>query len=363
MQTITRTQRVTFIFLTLVLLSLALVQAQTIDIGTTTDYLDNEIVSIVVNCAEPSTLEIIGPDNRQIYFSGGVGTYTRTYNTASNPEDGTYSINVECVSGSTSQLFCLNSPGCTTTTAAPPPTSGGSAPGSSGGSSGGSGGYFCRARWSCGTWSYCNSDLQQVRECVDISPCGKQPRIETQECDVCDESWICSAWSACSNGIQQRTCVDEHACSTLALQPDTQKTCGAGDSGLLPSRVSGDLLPPQIPLSPQQQPTATSFFDRYKTLLYIGAGVILLAAIIGLIALIYYHKKPKMVYDLRELKTWIKKEHVMGTTDEDIRAILMEKTGWKHKEIEEAFKELVTEQKDQTTGMGASSQINSNNSF
>ena len=54
----------------------------------------------------------------------------------------------------------------------------------------------------------------------------------------------------------------------------------------------------------------------------------------------HFIPKGRMVFNADELKEWIKKEQAMGTSNDDIRQILANHTGWKEKEIHEAFSEL-----------------------
>jgi hypothetical protein len=55
-------------------------------------------------------------------------------------------------------------------------------------------------------------------------------------------------------------------------------------------------------------------------------------------------KHTHTVFNHKELVDWIRKERRMGTSDVDIKDILNQNTGWSHDDLEEAFKELQTEQ-------------------
>ena len=54
----------------------------------------------------------------------------------------------------------------------------------------------------------------------------------------------------------------------------------------------------------------------------------------------YHHKHKHLVYNFDELTEWIGKERAAGTSDEDIRHILINQTGWTDEEVNNAFSGL-----------------------
>lgn len=246
------------------------------------------------------------------------------------PQKGTYTVYASCQGeSSTSTTFCVGSdiecgvtpPGEEVT---PPPSNGG----------GGAGG--CVPQWDCTVWTVCNASLQQARTCYDKVGC--QPtKIENRSCLPCVESWTCSLWSECQNGMQRRTCIDEHKCGTAARKPALKKLCEQLTApGPQPFQISPQIPPPK--LEPQVQLPA-SFWDKYKFyLIGIPLALILLAAVILLA--VHFLKPGKKAYNFDELRGWIRKERQMGTSDQDIKKILSEQTGWSHEEITKAFSEL-----------------------
>ena len=79
-------------------------------------------------------------------------------------------------------------------------------------------------------------------------------------------------------------------------------------------------------------------WNNYKFYIIGGAAAIVLAALV-LLALHLLMPK-KVAYNLNELKQWVRKEKEMGTSDEDIRQILKQNTGWADDEIAMAFESL-----------------------
>ena len=283
------------------------------------DYSQGEIVEITLICPAPtaqrSTVEIFNPEGRLIYITGGNDQWTTTYNTGSDSSDGQYKLLARCTDGSTAEdFFCVDAPGCTST-----------------GSGGGGGSGRCSSNITCSTFSYCNATLQQTRSCHDWNNC----RIDYTEeiaCAACLEAWSCSEWSTCQGNRQRRTCLDDHLCGTLLQKPSEQQICTV--HVVAPTRITPPSTRPPVVVQP-------SFFSQYKW--WLLGGLLLLLLIIGAILFYYLYYKmdgEKKVFNLNELKNWIRKEKAAGTSDEDIKQILAQQTGWKDKEISEAFREL-----------------------
>lgn len=319
-----------FIYLILLIFSLSLVSA--VEVSTDTDdYNSGDTANIdVTDCAGTSILKVINPGFNVVDIKSGSGSWSTSYNTLSDSADGKYTISVTCENGDATGNFCVDDPDCLGIQVQQQP----SAP--QGGTPGG--GVSCQTQWSCSDWSYCNNELKQTRDCTDLNNC-EQPRQEFRDCSSCDESWICSTWSACSNRINTRNCFDEHECGTVLLKPDLQKSCrAAASSGPQPAQVSNRLFPPSF-AQPQKSSALKQFWDDYKLLLILGLlGLILLLVIILL--LVHFLKPKHYAYNLDELKEWVRKERAMGTSNEDIRAILIQHTGWKDEEIDKAFESL-----------------------
>lgn len=209
--------------------------------------------------------------------------------------------------------------------------------------SGGGGG--CIRQWSCPPqWSYCNATLEQSRMCTDLNRCDqrKLTKLENRSCAACDESWICTAWNNCQNSQQTRNCVDEHACRTIAQKPALQKSCTQAVEPLpAPARIVDTLVP--LLQEPLPSVPALTFWQKYQAFLMIAlAGIILLAGIVSALLLL----KPKPVsYNLDELKEWVQKEQQMGTSNNDIKDILAQHTGWNKEDIEKVCGEVKEVQK------------------
>ncbi len=214
----------------------------------------------------------------------------------------------------------------------------GGAPSSSGSGSGGGGGggWACAANWSCAPWeqAYCNASLIKSRVCVDLKGCEKE-KSETINCTACDESWICSQWSSCQNGQQTRSCAEEHKCGTAKLKPALARKC---EAKAVAAPVAGKTAPPpKTPVSGKEllKEVTSGFWGSYKFYILGLAGFLILAVIAVLLVL--YLRKPKRAYNLDELKEWVKQEKQAGTSDADIKTILMQNTGWKEQEIRQAL--------------------------
>jgi Raf kinase inhibitor-like YbhB/YbcL family protein len=171
--------------------------------------------------------------------------------------------------------------------------------------------------------------------------------------------WNCpKQWSACKNGLEQRTCVDmfNQAITRIETRPCVVTAPPA------PSKQAPVVQPPKpIPPAPPkpvavvQQPAEMKApavqrpapvlsmikdsWQKYKV--YVVAVPSALLIIIALILLVHHFRKPKVVYNLEELKQWVKAEKAMGTSDENVKAILAQNTGWSKKEIEKAMEEAL----------------------
>jgi len=280
-------------------------------------------------------------DNGAVALMAGIGlntiwvdevtanpTFTATF---LPPQKATYTLLAACENDLAVQTtFCVGTNDeCGVVQPQPDPD-----PSSSSSSSSGSGGGGCTSQWQCGLWSYCNASLKQTKTCQDLKRC-QQNKIEVQNCTKCDESWICSLWSDCQNNRQTRTCTDQHYCDATTKKPVLSKTCDQTASGPAPAGYTG-----QQPQPPQVQQPVTSFWDQYKIWIITGPSTLLLIIIIILLILHFTKKKEHMHYNFNELKEWIRKEKEMGTSNEDVKQILAEQTGWTAEEITNAFSEL-----------------------
>lgn len=306
------------------------------------DYNSGEIVSITVSdCVGTSILKIRNPEPSldTVDIKAGEDSWSTSYNTLSDSADGKYTVSVSCTNGPATTNFCVNSPGCLGVQAQEEaeevvlpdeelPVGGR--------------GLTCLPQWSCSEWSFCNAQLQETRDCIDLKACSP-PKEETRPCDQCLESWICSLWSECSNGLNARNCVDEHACGTVQLKPGLQKSCQqASAPGPQPRQISSQLAPPSF--APPVQPKAEksifrTLWEDYRLFLILSV-VGLIALVVVVIVMTRLLKPQHFAYNLNELKEWVKKESAMGTSTEDIRTILKQHTGWKDDEIDQAFENL-----------------------
>ncbi len=202
---------------------------------------------------------------------------------------------------------------------------------------GGGGGGGCVFKYACGTWSICNSTMQQQRTCLDQSRCGRLPRVEVQSCATCQESWVCSLWSNCWNGIQTRTCTDQRQCGTIKLKPDFQRSCGE----ITPPPQPQIATPPPVvraPLAPpvqQPAPIPLSFWQKYKSML-IAAQFGLLVVLAIVLVVLHLVKSHRPALNMEDLKRWVAEEKKMGTSDAGIRQHLRG-TEWTRSEIEAAL--------------------------
>ncbi len=328
------------LILILLLLSFSLALAVTTD---KTTYNLNENVQISGTCALPNVPVAfqLGIGLNTIWVEQATATaqksFTAAYQVAS---EGTHTLYAAC-NGEAAQTvtFCVGA-GCPAAPAVPADDSSGNG----GGGNGGGGGSRCKSSWSCTTWSFCNATLEQSRRCYDANNC-QDNKVELRNCSECRESWVCGLWSECQNGQNYRTCVDDHKCGTTYLQPFLSKACEAVVSGPEPVSYNQQIQPPYVaPVT--QQPAPVSLWDKYKTfIIAIPSGLIF---VILIVLLAVHFAKPKqqsqqpqqMAYNLDDLREWIKKEQAMGTSNEDIKQILKQHTGWTDSEIGRSFSEL-----------------------
>ena len=215
-------------------------------------------------------------------------------------------------------------------------------------SSSGGGSNYCSSNWKCGTWSFCNATLKQTRTCQDLKNC-KADKVEEQNCTKCVESWTCQVWTDCSNEVQSRTCVDSHICGTSLTKPALQRACeGTVTTPGLPGYTAPGKIDDfvQQPTEPTvQQPTQQSLWQKawtnYKALVIAIPTTLILMIVLLIVLIMHYHHKHKhLVYNFDELTEWIGKERAAGTSDEDIRHILINQTGWTDEEVNNAFSGL-----------------------
>jgi hypothetical protein len=332
-----------FVFLLVLLLSISLATAVTLETDTT-EYTEGDVVTVTVAaCTDTAIVQVFNaktPVPDLVDMGSGSGEWTLEYNTNSDSSDGTYLLTASCEDGTTTTAnFCVDSAGCLTPTVDDDP--GGSSSSSSSSSSGSGGGSFCTSELDCTAWSLCNSSLQQSRTCTDLAGCTAQ-YTENRSCAACQESWTCSLWTACANDNQYRTCVDDHACGTTLSKPALQSACGASAiGGPAPGRISRTLPPPSTSAPATQEPTPGAFakiWDEYA-LFIITIPLVLLLLIVLLIFFLHRKKGYKKGINHHELVDWIEKERNMGTSDEAIRMTLKQTT-WHEDEIEQAFKLL-----------------------
>jgi hypothetical protein len=322
-----------FIFLLLFLFSFSLALATTININEA--HVLGEIVVVQGTCDTADVwvgLEYgFGTPSKTISVdqvtANGVNKYSATY---LPPQVGTYTVWASCQGeANVHTSFCVGD-GCKITPEdIPPIITPPKTPGNTGGGSGGS-----VTQWQCSNyWSVCNVNLTQSRTCFD-KKYNQKTKVESRECTSCVESWICSLWSDCSNSFQTRTCQDEHFCETNAKIPIEQRSC-AEDFVPSSSGSTQTFTPPDVQLPITTEP---SFWDQYKWYFFWSILIILIIALSIFIYLHFFRKKK--AYNIEELKAWVKQEKVAGTTNDDIRHILKENTGWMDEEIDSAFASL-----------------------
>ena len=321
-----------FIFSFLFLLSFSLALATTIE--TNEVYASGAIVTVTGTCDTA---------NAWVGLEYGFGTPIKTIsvdqvNSDSSkkyfadylpPQSGTYTVWAACQGESNVfTSFCVGA-GCTTTPEDIPPII--TPPATPGGSSGGGGGSS--TKWECNPyWSFCAANLTQSRTCFDQRN-NKKTKVVFRECKPCNESRICSLWDDCESGFETRSCIDEHYCGTNVLIPIEQKSCGIDFvSGSDPAKIT----PPGVQLPASIEP---SIWDQYKWHFF-WLLIIILLIVLGIFIYLHFFHNKKKAYNIEELKTWVKQEKAAGTTNEDIRHILIKNTGWTDEEIDTAFVSL-----------------------
>jgi hypothetical protein len=156
----------------------------------------------------------------------------------------------------------------------------------------------------------------------------------------CQESWTCSGWSDCINGKETRTCKDDRACGTAQYKPVLSRTCEEEETYTPASNYVAPKTPEQLKPPKVTVPTL-SIWDNYRNYILGGiAFIVLVLIVLLLIFVLHRHTSAQKVYDIGQLKEWIQKERGAGTSDENIREILSKHTGWKDREISQAFSEL-----------------------
>ncbi len=340
--------RQTIIFFLFVLLMA--VSALAVDVTLPkTDFAHGEMVVSSISCAGDAVLRVQNPEGQLIYVDQGRDDWESSYHTNSDSSKGKYTIRVSCEDATNSdQFFCVDAPGCIAAIQnnPPPPPPPVDNRNNGGSSSGGGGGRArCKPQWDCDVWTFCNSTAQQSRPCKDVNNCEKA-KTEVRECIPCRESWACSAWSECNNGLQARNCVDDYDCGTGQYKPTLSKRCDDDYvSGPEPARFSSQLPPPRYSNTGTRAPAPVAsseptFWEEYKV--FILAGVALLLVAIIMVVFFLLRRKKQVVYNHDELKDWIKQERAAGTSDADIRQILMQQTGWTKEDVERAFSDLST---------------------
>lgn len=315
------------IFLFVFVLSLSLASA--VEVNIAQEYSHGDKLTIpVAGCSGMSTVRITAPDNQLIHVDQGTGSWSSTYHTNSNPNDGKYTLIINCADGTAAELtFCVDAAGCNVVVSQP--------------STGGRAGRGCTSRWSCTPWGYCDSELKQARSCYDQNDCQDR-KEQTRVCSQCEESWTCTSWSDCKGGQQTRNCIDEHLCGTRNSKPLLQKDCTIP----IPPGPQPDRIVPQLPpAAPPRQPAAPSLglrkiWEEYKVPIVAVPSALIIIIVLIIVVSRFARPGGKMAYNLHELKEWIEKEKEMGTSVNDILHILKKNTGWKKKEVLRAFEEL-----------------------
>ena len=302
-------------FVVLFLLSFSIVAA--VDVLTNkVEYNSGQIVTATVSgCIGTSIVEFRNPSGNLVDIKTGMGSWSTTYSTLSDSEDGKYEVEATCTNGAAQNNFCVDAPGCVSK-----PSTGG--------------GTFCKPNWSCNEWSFCDATLTQTRSCTDLNKC-QAAKEESRPCETCQESWVCSVWAACSAGFQTRICYDEHSCATMVNKPDLQKGCKQAEPIPAPAKISLQLPPPFVPPPVVEQNLFSKLWEDYKYHIIGGSAAIVLVLVIILV--IHFFVPKKIAYNVNELNQWIKKEKEMGTSDADIREILKQNTGWTDEEVDMAF--------------------------
>ena len=288
------------------------------------DYSTPDLAAITItDCSGDSVLKVLA-NGELVDIKSGSGNWNAIYNTESSSYKGKYTLIVSCNNGDANKEFCVDDDGCIPPETITPQNTGG--------------GHYCSSSWSCSSWTLCNNTLKQSRTCYDSKNCQSN-KVEVKDCDQCQESWICSLWGSCSNKVQKRTCIDQHTCGTTFVKPLESKNCNQVTvGGSQPVYTTNDIPPPQT--TPAQPKFSISqVWDKYGTYILIG-GIAFILIIITVLLIAHFVKPQRLAYNHDELIDWIDKERAMGTSDEEVRDILSNKTGWNEEEINEAFSTL-----------------------
>lgn len=312
-----------FLFVVLFSLSFSLVAAVQVSTNKVEYNSGQTVTATISDCVGTSLVEFKNPSGNVVDIKSGEGSWSTSYNTLSDSEDGKYTVVATCTDGAAQSNFCVDAPGCVPSESTEAQTTSSTA-----------GGTTCTPNWSCNDWSYCGPTLTQTRSCVDLNNC-RSARDETRECEACQESWVCSTWNECNTGLQTRACYDEHFCETTHNKPAIQKGCQQADPFPAPARISAQLPPPYVPPPVAQPSFLSKVWRNYNFYIIGGVGAILLAVVI--LVTIHFLMPKKVAYNINELKQWVRKEKEMGTSDADIREILKQNTGWTDEEINSAF--------------------------
>jgi len=86
--------------------------------------------------------------------------------------------------------------------------------------------------WKCNSWSICNVDGTQTRECNLISDCENSNAVKPNISQSCipqcrEDKWKCGEWGSCSaSGQQTRICIKDYDCPLIDSQsPATTQSC------------------------------------------------------------------------------------------------------------------------------------------
>ena len=334
--------------------------------------LTGETVTITGTC-DASSLILQASDGYYIVWIDEVNTVEGDFSSEFvPPNDGDYTISVSCEGVPLDVTVCVGDTCVTDDTPAETPAAETSTSSSSGG--GGGGGSRCSESWTCTSWSFCNSNLEETRECTDQNSCGTNSIIPnvTQSCEACEESWICNSWTECTDGTQSRTCTDSHDCGSIELKPDLSRSCEE-DEGLVSGSsesLSTDLGEGGSSSSSSSSTETTSsssstastdggteyvylesdsfsskaiastksFMSNYW--LYVLLGAVGLLVLISLIAIaIHYHRKHMPAENTDELENYVKKEMEGGMTKEMIEKNL-EHSGWNKQEVDSVLSQI-----------------------
>jgi len=86
--------------------------------------------------------------------------------------------------------------------------------------------------WKCNSWSICNVDGTQTRECNLFSDCENPNAVKPNTSQSCipqcrEDKWKCGEWGSCSaSGQQTRICIKDYDCPLIDSQsPATTQSC------------------------------------------------------------------------------------------------------------------------------------------